>query len=213
MKRVIAVLATVVAIIIGVQNIPGESDKIAFNITTSGLDRVLVIGVAYKPSGDRAVNSIICDGESLTRTGQVGSLANDIQFELWSLVNPSLGEVPVTITMSEDCEAVASVVNLANVKQDTPFDGEGISVGQSVPAASVTAPGGDATLLMVFNTPKAAALSTPSGFSSMGSEAGEENLFRASCFVDDDASQPSASLSFSEAVDFGAFILGVYLAS
>ncbi len=211
MKKVGLAIVAAVAILLGIQQVPGESDKTAFEIITSGDDRVLLVAVAYEPSGDRAVESIVCDAESLTKNGTSGCIEQALQIELWSLIAPPLGPVTVTITMTEDCAAEAVALCLTDTDQETPLAGQTIDVGTGLSGITVQKDGGAATVIITFSTPKSETLSTPSGFFETGTWVGDSDI-RAACFLDDDASEASADLDYSGTVDIASFILGVNLA-
>jgi hypothetical protein len=208
MSKTISSVIAVLALLFSVQSVHGQSDETAFEVTTSGDDRFLAIAVIYTPSGDRAVSSVVCDAEALTKTGQTGSCYCSVQIELWTKINPSSGVVPVTVTMSEACDVKVCAIPLSGVDQTTPIDIQQINVGDNVTDAVAVPDGGDATLIMLLSTPETETISTPSGFVTIGSNAGEGD-YRASGFWDDDASEDSAALSFSDYVGFASFILGV----
>lgn len=212
MKKVGAIILAAVAIVLGVQQVPDEPTKTAATVTISGTDRQLLVAVAYAPSGDRAVASVVCDAESLTKTGSTGNVCGNLQIELWTKTAPAEGvDLPLTITMSDDCAAAAMAVNLTDVDQTTPIAGMRIAVGDSVQSSSADKDGGDATLILVFSDDKSETISTPTGFVEKGNEAGDL-IFRAAGFLDDDASEDSAQLNFSGSVYYAAFIVGVNLA-
>ncbi|MFQ5921841.1 MAG: Ig-like domain-containing protein, partial [Anaerolineales bacterium] len=119
--------------------------------TTSGSNRLMLVGVSINNALSETVTSISYGAQSLTLDGAFnhqGSGGDDARIEIWSLVAPIEGTADVVITFSADLRkyAVAGVMTLNGVDQDNSL---GTFVGNygDANSASVTAPTGPDDLL------------------------------------------------------------------
>lgn len=110
-----------------------EPSSITISHTTSGTDRLMLVGVSSNPSDLETVSSITYNGASLSFIGRE-TYSNDAQVEIWSLIAPDVGTYDVVITFSEGIRraAVAGVTTFTGVDQITPL-GTFASVSDSSP--------------------------------------------------------------------------------
>ena len=206
-KKVGAYLLLAVAIVVGVQQVTNEPTKTALEVEVTGTDRVLLVAVVYEPAEGRAVEEISAGAKVLAKSCGTVRQADQIAAELWRVAAPELGTVPVTITMTEDCDAQACVIALTDTAQDTPYAGTDLMVGDAVDDCKLRSMGGEATLLLIFHEPTSRILQLPTGFDLISSQkAGDYTLTMAD---DDDASTKTADLVFDGQVNFAAFTIGV----
>jgi len=114
---------------------------ITISHTTSGTDRLMLVGVSINPDGGVTSSSVTYNGTALQFVGAQQNLisgADDARIEIWSLVAPDTGTHNVVITFSAALvqEAVAGVMTFNGVDQTTPL-GTFASVGgdDSTPAS------------------------------------------------------------------------------
>ena len=98
--------------------------------TTSGADRLMLVGVSINIGTGNSVTSIIYDGSGLT---PVGTRTNgDAVVEIWSLVNPSLGTHNVDITFNNTTDGnTAGVMTFTGVDQTVPLGAFASASGNS----------------------------------------------------------------------------------
>jgi hypothetical protein len=102
--------------------------------TTSGTDRLMLVGVSFDPELNETVSSITYNSTALTIVGSA-TQSNDARIEIWQLVAPELGTYDVVISFSSPLSygGVAGVMTFNGVDQITPlgtFAGaNGISAG------------------------------------------------------------------------------------
>jgi len=94
--------------------------------TTSGLDRLMLVGVSINNDNSETVSSISYNGVPLTFVGAINNMrsgGDDARAEIWQLVTPSAGTHDVVITLSSAPSrgAVAGVITFTGVDQSTPL--------------------------------------------------------------------------------------------
>ena len=115
--------------------------------TTSGTDRLMLVGVSINNDSLETVSSISYGGVLLTRVGAVdhqGSGGDDSRVEIWQLVAPEAGTHEVVINFSANLQryAVAGVITFTGVDQADPLGtfagsyGDGSIISLTVPSAS-----------------------------------------------------------------------------
>jgi len=220
MTRVKAIIATAVSgavvtllLLVGGAD-PGATASIesltagsaSFSVDISGDNPVILVAVSYQVATDREVSAITCGSGSLTRVAH-GSLGDKMGAEVWAYVAPADGNPTLTITMTDDCDAEVVPIRLNDAHQVTPVECSGVGIGQDVASASISKCGGDASLLILFED-SSETFDAPSGFVLLRSDLGGTGA-RISVYLDDDASESSASLNFGGLVNFTAFLVGI----
>ena len=103
--------------------------------TTSGPQRLMLVGVSINNDNFETVSSIIYGGAPLRLVNTI-TRADDARVEIWKLEDPPLGNHEVEITFSEDLErqAVAGVVTFNEVEPSDPL---GAFAGNSSTSSTV----------------------------------------------------------------------------
>jgi CSLREA domain-containing protein len=98
------------------------TNSITISHTTSGTDRLMLVGVSINNEDFETVSSVTYNGVALTHVGSATE-ADDAVVEIWRLVNPPTGTHNVVITFSAVLtrEAVAGVMTFTGVDQTTPL--------------------------------------------------------------------------------------------
>jgi len=107
----------------------GLSSSISWSHTTSGSDRLLVVGVAIRGTneGDETVNSITYGGSSLTKILDNGinppTGPSNLRTELWYLANPQTGSNTINVSLFGATNAAlgAGAVSFTGVDQSSPI--------------------------------------------------------------------------------------------
>mgnify|MGYP003669514198 CR=1 FL=1 len=105
--------------------------------TTSGTDRLMLVGVSLNKGIGNAVTSVTYNGSNLTLEGTQSN--GDAVVYIWSLVNPSLGTHSVNITVNGTTDGnTAGVMTFTGVDQSTPLGAFASGAGASGGTGSVT---------------------------------------------------------------------------
>ena len=90
--------------------------------TTSGTDRLMLVGVSMNNDNFETVSSITYNGVALTYVNSE-TRADDARVEIWELVAPPVGTYDVVITFSATLlrYAVAGVTTFTGVDQTDPL--------------------------------------------------------------------------------------------
>ena len=92
--------------------------------TTSGTDRLMLVGVSINNPGANSVNGITYNGDALTRKGWQQDPGGDARVEIWYLVNPDVGTYNVDIDIVGTSGGnTAGVMTYTGVDQTTPLGG------------------------------------------------------------------------------------------
>jgi len=91
---------------------------------SSGSDRVLVVGLAYRSNNPAAPTSILFNGAESFLVERVGTDAADAQCFLYYLVAPTETTADVVITMPSSAKMVGFVAYFTGVDQIDPFTAE-----------------------------------------------------------------------------------------
>jgi hypothetical protein len=126
-------------------------DSFAFSHTTSGVQRLLLVGVSLDPESDEIVSLVTYDGTPLAIVDSA-TYSNDARAEIWQLIAPSVGTYDVVITFSSNLSygAVAGAVTFTGVNQTTPLGTFVSATGSSAGPATVDV--SSATGELVFDT-------------------------------------------------------------
>ncbi|MDV6029059.1 MAG: DUF4347 domain-containing protein [Phycisphaera sp. RhM] len=114
---------------------------ITISHTTSGVDRLMLVGVSINLAGADEVTSITYNGDSLSLVGT--RVDGDARVEIWSLVAPDVGTYNVDINFSGTSDGnTAGVMTFTGVDQSTPLgtfaSGAGVGGSGSVTVSSST---------------------------------------------------------------------------
>jgi hypothetical protein len=90
--------------------------------TTSGLNRLMLVGISMVNDELETVTSVTYNGVALTKVGEQNS-SDDGRMEIWRLIAPPTGTYNVVITFSAPLRraAVAGVMTFTGVHQTTPL--------------------------------------------------------------------------------------------
>lgn len=117
-----------------------NGSSLTISHTTSGLDRLMLVGVSINNDYLETVLSITYDGKYLTYVNSE-TQSDDARVEIWMLVDPPTGTHNVVITFSADLKryAVGGVITFTGVDQTDPL---GTFAGNNATSssASVTVP-------------------------------------------------------------------------
>jgi hypothetical protein len=122
----------------------------AHSITSSGTDRLLVVGVS--PNGGQTVSSVDYGGKALTqvRSDDAGGAAHS---SLWYLVNPPTGSNSVDVTLSAADDVVIGAMSFLGVDQTNPIDVHNGNTGLSAnPLVTLTTTVDDDMIVDVVGT-------------------------------------------------------------
>lgn len=99
-----------------------SGSSVTMSHTTSGVNRLLYVGISLDNEGSETVSSVAYNGIPLTFLGSATE-ANNIRVEVWYLVDPPLGTHNLTVTFSADLTRNAAVgaVTFTGVDQNLPF--------------------------------------------------------------------------------------------
>ncbi|MEQ9407984.1 MAG: cadherin domain-containing protein [Fuerstiella sp.] len=106
--------------------------------TTSGTDRLMLVGISINEASDESVTSVTYNGVALSFVG--ASENGDARVEIWSLVNPNTGTHDVNIDFSGNTDGnTAGVMTFNGVDQAT-------ALGTFAPGAGGSGGTGSATV-------------------------------------------------------------------
>ena len=105
--------------------------------TTSGTDRLMLVGVSMNLGGSQTVNSVTYNGDSLSLVGV--EEAGDARIEIWALLAPDVGTFNVDIAFSSPTDGnTAGVMTFTGVDQSTPLGAFASDFGYGESTASTT---------------------------------------------------------------------------
>ena len=119
---------------------------ITISHTTSGTDRLMLVGVSFVNQSNEEVlpnpNGVTYNGDPLTFVGAINNQSSggdDARVEIWSLVAPDTGTHNVVVTFDQNLNigAVAGVMTFNGVDQTTPLGAFASNEDQSI-SSSVT---------------------------------------------------------------------------
>src|SRR2546426_3514810 len=115
--------------------------------TTSGTNRVLVVGVSWANSITRTVTSVTYNNVAMTSAGAAVNAGN-AGAEIFYLVAPAVGSNTVTVTLSGSANSlVGGAVTLTGVNQTTPLGMFASATGSSTtPSVTVTSNTGETVI-------------------------------------------------------------------
>ena len=115
--------------------------------TTSGSDRLMLVGISFGQDKGDTVTSVTYNGTSLSLVGaQDNSVALGSRVEIWSLVAPDTGTYNVDVTFSGGSHegATIGVMTFNGVDQTTPLGSFASAEGDSsAPSTNVTSATGE----------------------------------------------------------------------
>lgn len=111
-----------------------------YSHTTAGTDRFLAVSVAIFNSAARTVTGITYNGVALTKLHSITAAleGNTQDFEVWYLINPTVGANTISVTLSASASFTQSVaISYNGIDQVAPIDSQ--AIGQSLVAADTFA--------------------------------------------------------------------------
>ncbi len=120
--------------------------------TTSGSNRLMLVGFSIEDNQDRQVSSMTYNGVSLSLVGS-REISGKPHIEIWKLVNPPTGSHNVIINLDglQDKGMVGGVVTFTGVDQTTPLGTFASSTGEASQASvNVSAAIGDIVFATVM---------------------------------------------------------------
>jgi len=101
-----------------------QPSSLTVSHTTSGADRLMLVGVSINNDGNERVTTLTYGGTALTQIGSQNN-GNGSRVEIWSLVAPPTGTANVVATFNNrvDERAGMGVVTFTGVDQTTPTSG------------------------------------------------------------------------------------------
>ncbi len=152
--------------------------------TTSGSERLMLVGVSLNDNQLEKVSSITYDGKPLTLVGAIDNArsgGNDARVEIWQLVAPATGthNVVISFTAPLENEAVAGVTTFTGVSQEAPL-GTFASNENDPSPATVTVSSGVGELVFGVVASEYGAITTDPGQSQLWNlRAGSSNTYGA----------------------------------
>jgi uncharacterized repeat protein (TIGR01451 family) len=98
----------------------GSAVSRTFSHTTSGSDRILIVGVSIFRNSSQSVSSVTYAGTGLTYVGS-STYANEVRTEIWRLMAPATGANNIVVTLSSSAAFVAGASSFTGVHQTTPL--------------------------------------------------------------------------------------------
>jgi hypothetical protein len=113
----------------------GSSSKTVSH-TTSGSNRLMIIGVSINPDNDQYVTSVTYAGQALTKLAHA-VISDDARAELWYRVAPATGTNDAVVTFNRGNEdgGVIGVMTFTGVDQTTPFGTHATATGDGTSAS------------------------------------------------------------------------------
>jgi VCBS repeat-containing protein len=125
-----------------VGSIPPGSASDTFSHTTSGSDRLLLVGISFGQDNGETVTSVTHNGTNLTKLGSIDNSDNaSARVEIWSLVAPTTGTHNVVVNLSgvSHIGAVIGAISFTGVEQSAPLGAFAGAQGNSnAPSVTVT---------------------------------------------------------------------------
>ncbi len=115
---------------------------ITISHTTSGLDRLMLVGVSMGFDNHEAVSTITYNGVALTRVGAITHPQSDVRTEIWQLIAPDTGTYNVVITFNKTLSLVAGagVMTFTGTDQTSPLGTFASQAGSDDHQINVTVP-------------------------------------------------------------------------
>jgi hypothetical protein len=126
-------------------------ETIIFSHTTSGSDRLMLVGVSFRNDQSETVSSITYNGDALSSVGSVAQ-GTSARVEIWSLVAPDTGTHDIVVTFSTVLKrnALVGATTYSGVHQTTPLGTFVFDANTSAGPATIDA--SSATDELVFDT-------------------------------------------------------------
>jgi hypothetical protein len=111
------------------------TSSITISHTTSGTNRLMLVGVSLNNDGYEEVTGVTYNSVALTLVGTVAN-DDDSRVEIWKLVAPDTGTYDAVVTFSADLlqEGFAGVVTFTGVHQTTPLGNFTSAIGDGITA-------------------------------------------------------------------------------
>jgi hypothetical protein len=98
------------------------TSSIRISHTTSGANRLMLVGVSINNDTNETVFSVTYNNETLSYVNSVMQ-SDDARVEMWMLINPPIGTYDVIVTFNKDLKrhAIAGVITFTGVDQINPL--------------------------------------------------------------------------------------------
>ena len=109
-------------------------------VTTSGSNRLLIVGVTIRNNFDQTVSSVTYNGTSMTSIGSVTNGSN-VRVEMFYLTNPAAGAHNVVVNVTGNPsypKFIAGAMSFTNVNQSTPLGAFASNSGSGYGSVSVS---------------------------------------------------------------------------
>lgn len=117
---------------------PTSASTFTWSHTTSGQDRILIVGVAIRNSGSNTVSSVTYAGTALTLIAARNN-GTSVRVELWRLVAPATGANNVVVTLDGQAKTACGAMSFGGVDQTSPIEASNSATGTSAtPSVSVS---------------------------------------------------------------------------
>jgi hypothetical protein len=127
-------------------NSTATTNTLSWSHTTSGSDRILIVGVSIRNESSETVSTVTYGTGNLTFVGAATN-GTACRAEIWQLVNPATGANTVTVTLSAGSKFVGGAVTFTGVHQTTPFGTFVPATGTSItPSVNVTSAAAEAVI-------------------------------------------------------------------
>jgi len=119
-----------------------NQSTLAWNFTTAGTDRLLLVGISLRRDNNQTVTSVSYGAAALSFIGAISS-DPQVRIEMWYLIAPAVGSNSLSINLSANSRFVVGAVSFNGVDQTTPLElpaslGSGQSASPSVQVTSAT---------------------------------------------------------------------------
>jgi uncharacterized repeat protein (TIGR01451 family) len=144
-------------------NSNGSTTSMSWFHTTSGSNRILIVGVSYS-AGSITTTTVTYGVTSLTRIGVQSATLNQNRTELWYMVAPPTGSNAVAVTVSPARQMAACAISYTGVNQSTSLNTFASAAGQSkTPSVNVPSAAGELVIDTVSANGDAQFLSVNAG--------------------------------------------------
>ena len=117
---------------------PVDNTSATWSHTTSGANRVLIVGVIIRNSSSETVTSVTYSGVAMSLVA-AQSNGTSVRAELWQLVAPQTGAHNIVATIAPGTAMACGAMSFTGVNQTTPIDATNSNTGTSAtPTVTVT---------------------------------------------------------------------------
>ncbi|MBN1421611.1 MAG: DUF2341 domain-containing protein [Planctomycetes bacterium] len=118
-----------------------DSTGLTWSHTTSGSERLLIVGVSIQNASSQTVSSVTYAGTNLTQAGAATN-GTAVRSEIWYLVAPATGANDIVVTLSAAAQFAAGAASFTGVHQTSPLGTFASATGTgTAPSANVSSAG------------------------------------------------------------------------